>query len=309
MASQPVTEPATRHAIFLVVTLSFGRQESVGGARPLRRSGRARSGRRSARSSGAALVCRRRRLRCLGRAVRAPRPAELHTLARDRRRVRVTRSRRRAISSSTSARNGWISASSSRSRSSRGSEGALSAADEVHGFRYFDDRDLTGFVDGTENPVGQDAVDATSVGDEDPDLRRRQLRARAEVRARPGHLGRPSDRGAGADHRSHQALRHRARRRGEADERTQRADGDRRGRRGGRHPPPQHAVRARERRVRHLLHRLRPLAPGPRADAREHVRRPSTGELRPAARLHPPGDRHALLCSLSHLPLPSGPRT
>ena len=42
--------------------------------------------------------------------------------------------------------------------------------DEVHGFRYFDDRDLTGFVDGTENPVGQEAVDATIVGDEDPDF-------------------------------------------------------------------------------------------------------------------------------------------
>ena len=32
---------------------------------------------------------------------------------------------------------------------------AVSAADEVHGFRYFDDRDLLGFVDGTENPRGK----------------------------------------------------------------------------------------------------------------------------------------------------------
>ena len=46
--------------------------------------------------------------------------------------------------------------------------GAVSPVDEVHGFRYFDDRDLIGFVDGTENPVGQEAVDATIVGDEDP---------------------------------------------------------------------------------------------------------------------------------------------
>ena len=38
----------------------------------------------------------------------------------------------------------------------------------MHGFRYFDDRDLIGFVDGTENPTGQDAVDATVIGDEDP---------------------------------------------------------------------------------------------------------------------------------------------
>lgn len=41
-------------------------------------------------------------------------------------------------------------------------------ADEVHGFRYFDERDLLGFVDGTENPEGDDAVSAAVVGDEDP---------------------------------------------------------------------------------------------------------------------------------------------
>jgi porphyrinogen peroxidase len=44
---------------------------------------------------------------------------------------------------------------------------AASAADEVHGFNYFDDRDLIGFVDGTENPVEQAAVDATVIGAED----------------------------------------------------------------------------------------------------------------------------------------------
>jgi len=45
--------------------------------------------------------------------------------------------------------------------------GAVSVADEVHGFNYFDDRDLIGFVDGTENPVEQAAVDATIIGEED----------------------------------------------------------------------------------------------------------------------------------------------
>src|ERR1700726_1909376 len=44
---------------------------------------------------------------------------------------------------------------------------AVTAVDEVHGFRYFDDRDLLGFVDGTENPRGQAAVDAVLVGEED----------------------------------------------------------------------------------------------------------------------------------------------
>jgi putative iron-dependent peroxidase len=45
--------------------------------------------------------------------------------------------------------------------------GAVSAIDEVHGFRYFDDRDLLGFVDGTENPRGQAVIDAALIGEED----------------------------------------------------------------------------------------------------------------------------------------------
>ncbi|MFF0392361.1 Dyp-type peroxidase [Kitasatospora sp. NPDC004615] len=45
---------------------------------------------------------------------------------------------------------------------------AVSVLDETHGFRYFDCRDLIGFVDGTENPVGQDATDAVLIGEEDP---------------------------------------------------------------------------------------------------------------------------------------------
>ena len=44
---------------------------------------------------------------------------------------------------------------------------AASPADEVHGFRYFDDRDLLGFVDGTENPRGDEVAEAALIGDED----------------------------------------------------------------------------------------------------------------------------------------------
>src|SRR5271165_69116 len=44
---------------------------------------------------------------------------------------------------------------------------AVSPDDEVHGFRYFDDRDLIGFVDGTENPRGDAAVEAVLIGEED----------------------------------------------------------------------------------------------------------------------------------------------
>jgi putative iron-dependent peroxidase len=46
--------------------------------------------------------------------------------------------------------------------------GAITVIDEVHGFRFFDNRDLMGFVDGTENPDGPLAVSATQIGDEDP---------------------------------------------------------------------------------------------------------------------------------------------
>jgi putative iron-dependent peroxidase len=45
--------------------------------------------------------------------------------------------------------------------------GAVSAVDETHGFRYFDDRDLLGFVDGTENPRGEAALNAALVAGED----------------------------------------------------------------------------------------------------------------------------------------------
>ncbi|GAA3095554.1 putative iron-dependent peroxidase [Kribbella aluminosa] len=49
--------------------------------------------------------------------------------------------------------------------------GAATVVDEVHGFKYFEMRDLLGFVDGTENPTGAEARDAVLVGDEDPDFR------------------------------------------------------------------------------------------------------------------------------------------
>ena len=45
---------------------------------------------------------------------------------------------------------------------------AVSPADEVHGFRSFDDRDLLGFVDGTENPRGAAVMDAVLIDEEDP---------------------------------------------------------------------------------------------------------------------------------------------
>jgi porphyrinogen peroxidase len=46
--------------------------------------------------------------------------------------------------------------------------GHAEVVDEVHGFRSFDDRDVLGFVDGTENPEGAAAAEAVLIGDEDP---------------------------------------------------------------------------------------------------------------------------------------------
>jgi putative iron-dependent peroxidase len=47
---------------------------------------------------------------------------------------------------------------------------AVTVVEETFGFRYFDARDLLGFVDGTANPVGSGLRTATLVGEEDPDF-------------------------------------------------------------------------------------------------------------------------------------------
>ena len=45
--------------------------------------------------------------------------------------------------------------------------GAATVVDEVHGFKYFDERDLLGFVDGAENPTGSAAEAAVTIGADD----------------------------------------------------------------------------------------------------------------------------------------------
>lgn len=44
---------------------------------------------------------------------------------------------------------------------------AVTVCEEVHGFRYLDQRDLTGFIDGTENPKGRERAAVALVGAED----------------------------------------------------------------------------------------------------------------------------------------------
>jgi putative iron-dependent peroxidase len=45
------------------------------------------------------------------------------------------------------------------------------STEEVHGFRYWDSRSILGFVDGTENPHGQDRELFGIIGDDDPDYK------------------------------------------------------------------------------------------------------------------------------------------
>ncbi|GAB2499821.1 putative deferrochelatase/peroxidase YfeX [Corynebacterium atrinae] len=49
-------------------------------------------------------------------------------------------------------------------------DGSVTVEDETHTFKYFDERDLLGFVDGTENPEGLAAIDAVTIDSSDPDF-------------------------------------------------------------------------------------------------------------------------------------------
>ncbi|GGI87306.1 Dyp-type peroxidase [Shewanella gelidii] len=50
-------------------------------------------------------------------------------------------------------------------------EGLVELQDEERGFRFMDNRDLTGFVDGTENPKGRNRQQVALVGDDDEAFR------------------------------------------------------------------------------------------------------------------------------------------
>jgi Dyp-type peroxidase family len=79
---------------------------------------------------------------------------------------RIMRFQRQGTCCSIYVRSGCIFASKWRRRYG-GLGNSVLAVDEVHGFRYFDDRDLLGIVDGTENHRGQAVIDAALIGEED----------------------------------------------------------------------------------------------------------------------------------------------
>jgi porphyrinogen peroxidase len=167
IVSQPVAAPLTRAAIFLVVTINPGpnNHEAV---RSFCADLPALSRAVEFRNLEAGLTC------VMGIGSEAwdllfgkPRPAELHPF----REIRA--GSRHAVSSPgdllfhiRAKRMDLCFELATRIMASLGD--AVSAVDEVHGFRYFDDRDLLGFVDGTENPRGQAVIEAAIIGEEDP---------------------------------------------------------------------------------------------------------------------------------------------
>jgi putative iron-dependent peroxidase len=162
---QPVVAELTRAAIFLVLTVNAGPDCSA--------AARALCGDLAALLRAVGFRDLEGRLSCVmafgsdawDRLFGVPKPKELHPF-------REIRGRHHAVATpgdilfhirSTRMDLCFELATQIMSRLS----GAVSTVDEVHGFNYFDDRDLIGFVDGTENPVEQAAVDAAIIGEED----------------------------------------------------------------------------------------------------------------------------------------------
>ena len=98
-----------------------------------------------------------------------------------------------------------------RGRRHRPRAGRSTLAAEQPCFVYLDSRDLTGFIDGTENPPVEEAFDVALVPDGETG-RGWRVRARPEVGARPRAVPRPDARAAAGHHRAHQARQRRARR-------------------------------------------------------------------------------------------------
>ena len=165
--SQPILTPLTEAAIFLVLTIDEGREDEVRSLLEdlsgLRRSVGFRI------PDGGLSVVTGIGSEMWDRLFDGPRPAELHPF------VPLDGGRHRAPStpgdllfhlraSSTDLCFELAAKINDRLR------GAATVVDETHGFRYFERRDLLGFVDGTENPEDEEAAAAALVGDEDPEF-------------------------------------------------------------------------------------------------------------------------------------------
>jgi porphyrinogen peroxidase len=162
---QPVLTPLTAAAIFLVLTINPGGEAAcldvLGDWAGLQRAV-------GFRAPGPGLACVAAvGSRAWDRLFSGPRPAELHPLRE------LAGPRHHAVSTPGDLlfhiRHERMDMCFEFATQVMGRlAGAVTVADEVHGFRFFDERDLLGFVDGTENPVGASAGAAALVGEADP---------------------------------------------------------------------------------------------------------------------------------------------
>ncbi len=164
---QPVTSPLTRAAIFLVVTINSG-PENDAAVRSFCADFSALVRAIEFRDVEAGFCC----VMGIGsdawdRLFGDPRPAELHPFREIRTGSRHAVSTPGDLLFHIRAQRMDLCFEMASQIVARLGE-AVTAVDEVHGFRYFDDRDLLGFVDGTENPRGRDMTEAAIVGAEDP---------------------------------------------------------------------------------------------------------------------------------------------
>jgi len=164
--AQPVLTPLTGAAIFLVVTINSGGEATVrhllGDCAGLQRAV-------GFRIPDGGLTC------VVGvgsaawdRLFSGPRPVELHTLPE------FIGERHRAVSTPADLLFHIRAVEMDLCFELAGQimnrlRGSVTVVEEIHGFRYFDERDLLGFVDGTENPTGQAAYDAVTIAGADPE--------------------------------------------------------------------------------------------------------------------------------------------
>src|SRR5215475_10625827 len=165
--SQPVSSPLTHSAIFLIVTINPGEENR---AKVLSfcpdLSGLVRAV--GFRDLEGALTC------ILGvgseawdRLFGSPRPAELHPFREFRSGPRHAVSTPGDLIFHIRAKRMDLCFELATQILARVT-GAVTTVDEIQAFRYFDQRDLLGFVDGTENPTGNAAAEAVFIRDEDP---------------------------------------------------------------------------------------------------------------------------------------------
>jgi putative iron-dependent peroxidase len=162
---QPVDARLTRAAIFLVATVNAGPEQDA--------AVRALCGDLAALVRGVGFRAPEDRLSCVmglgsdawDHVFKTPKPKDLHPFREIRGRHHAVATPGDILFHIRAARMDLCFELATQIMSRCG--GAISVVDEVHGFSYFDERDLLGFVDGTENPVNQGAIDATIIGEED----------------------------------------------------------------------------------------------------------------------------------------------